>query len=91
MREKSYQQFYAVFDKYLKEKTGIREIGIAINTGTSLLNIIVPKRVKGKRENCCDTLAGSFKVLIESKVVKNSQFPLPFNKSAEIDVEFRKR
>jgi len=34
MREKSYQQFYADFDKYLKEKTGIREIGIAINTGT---------------------------------------------------------
>jgi len=31
---KRYQQFYADFDKYLKEKTGIREIGIAINTGT---------------------------------------------------------
>lgn len=29
----------------------------------------------------------SFKVLIESKIVNDSQFPLPIEKGAEVDVE----
>ncbi len=30
---------------------------------------------------------GSFKLLIESKIVNDSQFPLPIEKGAEINVE----
>ncbi len=44
--------------------------------------------IKGKRENHCNTLlSSSLKVLIESKIVYDLQFPLPIEKEAEVEVE----
>lgn len=43
--------------------------------------------IKGKGRIIAIPPASSFKVLIESKVVSDSQFPLPVEKGAEIDVE----
>ncbi|MCZ7400165.1 MAG: hypothetical protein O8C62_10925 [Candidatus Methanoperedens sp.] len=43
--------------------------------------------IKGKGRIIAIPPAGSFKVLIESKIVSDSQFPLPLEKGAEIDVE----
>ncbi|HWQ95756.1 MAG TPA: hypothetical protein VN368_00135 [Candidatus Methylomirabilis sp.] len=42
--------------------------------------------LKGKREDYCNTQMSGFKILIESKIVCDSQFPLPLEKGAEIDV-----
>ncbi|MDD5474566.1 MAG: hypothetical protein PHU34_10550 [Candidatus Methanoperedens sp.] len=43
--------------------------------------------LKGKGRIIAIPPASSFKVLIESKIVSDSQFPLPLEKSIEIDVE----
>jgi hypothetical protein len=43
--------------------------------------------IKGKGRIIAIPPASSFKVLIESKVVSDSQFPLPLEKGVEIDVE----
>ncbi|MDP2844571.1 MAG: hypothetical protein Q8N79_00665 [Candidatus Methanoperedens sp.] len=43
--------------------------------------------IKGKGRIIAIPPASSFKVLIESKIVSDSQFPLPLEKGAEIDVE----
>jgi hypothetical protein len=43
--------------------------------------------LKGKGRIIAIPPASSFKVLIESKVVSDSQFPLPLEKGAEIDVK----
>ncbi len=43
--------------------------------------------LKGKGRIISIPPASSFKVLIESKIVSDSQFPLPLEKSIEIDVE----
>ena len=43
--------------------------------------------IKGKGRIIAIPPLSSFKVLIESKVVSDSQFPLPVEKGAEIDVE----
>ncbi|MDO9099049.1 MAG: hypothetical protein Q7U60_13135 [Candidatus Methanoperedens sp.] len=43
--------------------------------------------LKGKGRIIAIPPVSSFKVLIESKVVSDSQFPLPVEKGAEIDVE----
>lgn len=43
--------------------------------------------IKGKGRIIAIPPVSSFKVLIESKVVSDSQFPLPLVKGAEIDVE----
>ncbi len=43
--------------------------------------------LKGKGRVIAIPPASSFKVLIESKVVNDSQFPLPLEKGAEIDVK----
>ncbi len=43
--------------------------------------------LKGKGRIIAIPSANSFKVLIESRVVNDSQFPLPLEKSTEIDVE----
>ncbi|MCZ7392710.1 MAG: hypothetical protein ABOK23_08385 [Candidatus Methanoperedens sp.] len=43
--------------------------------------------IKGKGRIIAIPPLSSFKVLIESKVVSDSQFPLPLEKGAEVDVE----
>ncbi len=43
--------------------------------------------LKGKGRIIAIPPSSSFKVLIESKIVNDSQFPLPVEKGAEIDVE----
>ena len=43
--------------------------------------------LKGKGRIIAIPPESSFKVLIESKVVNDSQFPLPVEKGTEIDVE----
>ncbi|MFZ3060491.1 MAG: hypothetical protein WA102_12250 [Candidatus Methanoperedens sp.] len=43
--------------------------------------------IKGKGRIIAIPPTSSFKVLIESKIVSDSQFPLPLEKGAEIDVE----
>lgn len=43
--------------------------------------------LKGKGRIIAIPPDSSFKVLIESKVVSDSQFPLPLEKGTEIDVE----
>lgn len=43
--------------------------------------------LKGKGRIIAIPPDSSFKVLIESKVVSDSQFPLPIEKGTEVDVE----
>ncbi len=43
--------------------------------------------LKGKGRIIAIPPASSFKVLIESKIVSDSQFPLPLEKGAEVDVK----
>jgi len=43
--------------------------------------------IKGKGRIIAIPPASSFKVLIESKIVNDSQFPLPLETGTEIDVE----
>lgn len=43
--------------------------------------------LKGKGRIIAIPPVSSFKVLIESKIISDSQFPLPLEKGAEIDVE----
>jgi len=43
--------------------------------------------IKGKGRIIAIPPASSFKVLIESKIVNDSQFPLPLEIGTEIDVE----
>ncbi len=43
--------------------------------------------LKGKGRIIAIPPANSFKVLIEAKIANDSQFPLPLEKGAEIDIE----
>ncbi len=43
--------------------------------------------LKGKGRIIAIPPVSSFKVLIESKIVSDSQFPLPLEKGAEVDVK----
>lgn len=43
--------------------------------------------LKGKGRIIAIPPESSFKILIESKIVNDSQFPLPLEKGTEIDVE----
>jgi hypothetical protein len=43
--------------------------------------------LKGKGRIIAIPPESSFKILIESKIVNDSQFPLPLKKGTEIDVE----
>ncbi|MDO8725137.1 MAG: hypothetical protein Q7J35_03600 [Candidatus Methanoperedens sp.] len=45
--------------------------------------------LKGKGRIIAIPPTSSFKVLIESRVVNDSQFPLPLEKGTEIDVEIQ--
>ena len=45
--------------------------------------------LKGKGRIIAIPPASSFKVLIESRVVNDSQFPLPIEKGIEIDIEIQ--
>ncbi len=65
-------------------------IEIGINTGNIIIKNYYPKEVNvlnGKGRIIAIPPASSFKVLIESKIVSDSQFPLPLEKGAEIDVK----
>ena len=65
---------------------------IGINTRTVMNNNYNLSEVillKGKGRFIAIPPASSFKVLIESRVVNDSQFPLPLEKGTEIDVEIQ--
>ena len=65
---------------------------IGINTRTVMNNNYNLSEVillKGKGRIIAIPPASSFKVLIESRVVNDSQFPLPLEKGIEIDVEIQ--
>jgi len=65
---------------------------IGINTGYIMNNDYNLSEVillKGKGRIIAIPPASSFKVLIESRVVNDSQFPLPLEKGIEIDVEIQ--
>lgn len=55
-----------------------------MNNNYNILEVTV---VKGKRRIIAIPPTSSLKVLIESKIVYDSQFPLPIEKGAEIEVE----
>ena len=57
-----------------------------MNNDYDLLEVTV---LKGKGRIIAIPPASSFKVLIESRVVNDSQFPLPLEKGIEIDVEIQ--
>ncbi len=47
--------------------------------------------LKGKERIIAIPQTSSFKLLIESRVVNDSQFPLPLEKGIEIDVEIQNK
>ena len=55
-----------------------------MNNNYNLSEVIL---LKGKGRIIAIPPTSSLKVLIESKIVYDSQFPLPIEKGAEIDVE----
>ncbi len=63
--------------------TGINT-GYVMNNNYNLSEVIL---LKGKGRIIAIPPTSSFKVLIESKIVYDSQFPLPIEKGAEIEVE----
>ena len=57
-----------------------------MNNDYNLSEVMV---LKGKGRIIAIPPASSFKVLIESRVVNDSQFPLPIEKGIEIDIEIQ--